>query len=81
MNEAKDKAELAKAPGNNKKEKAKVEGEDLLDDNAPETKDKTDFEGEDADGKNKEIGYNLRESDDEASEDSALEESDDVKKK
>jgi hypothetical protein len=80
MNEAKDKAELAKAPGNNKKEKAKVEGEDLLDDNAPETKDKTDFEGEDADGKNKEIGYNLRESDDEASEDSALEESDDVKK-
>ena len=80
MNEAKDKSELAKAPGNNKKEKAKVEGEDLLDDNAPETKDKTDFEGEDADGKNKEIGYNLRESDDEASEDSALEESDDVKK-
>ena len=80
MNEAKDKSELAKAPGNNKKEKAKVEGEDLLDDNAPETKDKTNFEGEDADGKNKEIGYNLRESDDEASEDSALEESDDVKK-
>jgi len=62
MNEAKEKAAtMAKAPGNNKKEKGKVEGEDLLDDNAPETKDKTDFEGEDADGKNKEIGYNIRE--------------------
>jgi hypothetical protein len=62
MNEAKAKADaMAKAPGNNKKEKAKVEGEDLLDDNAPDTKGKTDFEGEDADGKNKEIGYNIRE--------------------
>jgi hypothetical protein len=62
VNEAKAKADaMAKAPGNNKKEKAKVEGEDLLDDKAPETKDKTDFEGEDADGKNKEIGYNIRE--------------------
>jgi hypothetical protein len=62
MNEAKAKADaMAKAPGNNKKEKAKVEGEDLLDDKAPETKGKTDFEGEDADGKNKEIGYNIRE--------------------
>ena len=76
MNEAKDKAELAKAPGNNKKEKGKVEGEDLLDDNAPDTKDKTDFEGEDADGKNDEIGYNLRES-----EEDSLSEADDVKKK
>jgi len=62
VNEAKAKADaMAKAPGNNKKEKAKVEGEDLLDDKAPETKDKTDFEGEDADGSNKEIGYNIRE--------------------
>ena len=62
VNEAKAKADaMAKAPGNNKKEKAKVEGEDLLDDKAPETKGKTDFEGEDADGKNKEIGYNIRE--------------------
>jgi hypothetical protein len=62
VNEAKAKADaMAKAPGNNKKEKAKVEGEDLLDDKAPETKDKTDFKGEDADGKNKEIGYNIRE--------------------
>ena len=64
VNEAKAKAKadaMAKAPGNNNKEKAKVEGEDLLDDKAPETKDKTDFEGEDADGKNKEIGYNVRE--------------------
>jgi hypothetical protein len=62
VNEAKAKADaMAKAPGNNKKEKAKVEGEDLLDDKAPETKGKTDFEGEDADGKNKEIGYNVRE--------------------
>ena len=62
VNEAKAKADaMAKAPGNNKKEKAKVEGEDLLDDNAPDTKGKTDFEGEDADGKNKEIGYNIRE--------------------
>jgi hypothetical protein len=62
VNEAKAKADaMAKAPGNNNKEKAKVEGEDLLDDKAPETKDKTDFEGEDADGKNKEIGYNVRE--------------------
>jgi len=62
VNEAKDKADaMAKAPGNNNKEKAKVKGEDLLDDKAPETKDKTDFEGEDADGKNEEIGYNVRE--------------------
>ena len=66
MNEGKgDKkgAQMAKAPGNNDKAKAKVEGEDLLDDKAPETKpkDKTDFEGKDADGKNPEIGYNLRE--------------------
>jgi hypothetical protein len=63
MNEAKDKKEkgdLAKAPGNNKKEKGKVEGEDLLAD-APETKDKTDFDGEDVDGEKYEIGYNLRE--------------------
>ena len=77
MNEGKEKAkgDLAKAPGDNKKEKAKVEGEDLLDDNAPDTKDKTDFEGEDADGKNDEIGYNLRES-----EDDSLVEADDVKK-
>jgi hypothetical protein len=61
VNEAKAKAAtMAKAPGNNKKEKAKVEGEDDLAE-APETKDKTEFEGEDADGKNKEIGYNLRE--------------------
>jgi hypothetical protein len=51
---------MAKAPGNNKKEKAKVEGEDNLAE-APETKDKTEFEGESADGKNKNIGYNLRE--------------------
>jgi len=65
MNEAKAKATtMAKAPGNNNKEKAKVEGENLLDDRAPETKDKTEFDGEDANGKNKEIGYNLRESDD-----------------
>jgi hypothetical protein len=62
VNEAKAKADaMAKAPGNSKKEKAKTEGEDLLDDKAPETKGKTDFEGEDADGKNKEIGYNIRE--------------------
>ena len=62
VNEAKDKADaMAKAPGNKNKEKAKVKGEDLLDDKAPETKDKTDFEGEDADGKNEEIGYNVRE--------------------
>jgi hypothetical protein len=62
VNEAKAKADaMAKAPGNSKKEKAKAEGEDLLDDKAPETKGKTDFEGEDADGKNKEIGYNIRE--------------------
>ena len=62
VNEAKAKAAtMAKAPGNNKKEKAKVEGEDLLDNKAPDTKGKTDFEGEDADGKNKEIGYNIRE--------------------
>ena len=63
MNEAKakeEKANLAKAPGDNKKEKGKVEGEDLLGD-APETKDKTDFEGEDVDGEKYEIGYNLRE--------------------
>jgi len=63
MNEAKAKADtMSKAPGNNKKEKAKVEGEDDLAE-APETNDKTEFEGESADGKNKEIGYNLREGD------------------
>jgi hypothetical protein len=62
MNEAKAKATtMAKAPGNNNKEKAKIEGENLLDNKAPETKDKTEFDGEDADGKNKNIGYNLRE--------------------
>lgn len=66
MNEGKgDKKEtqMAKAPGNNAKVKGKVEGEDLLDDKAPETKpkDKTEFDGKDADGKNSEIGYNLRE--------------------
>jgi len=61
VNEAKAKADaMAKAPGNNKKEKGKVEGEDDLAE-GPETKDKTEFEGKDADGKNKEIGYNLRE--------------------
>ena len=61
VNEAKAKAAtMAKAPGNSKKEKAKVEGEDDLAE-APGTKDKTEFEGESADGKNKEIGYNLRE--------------------
>lgn len=63
MNEGKDKKEegdLAKAPGNNKKEKGKVEGEDLLAD-APETKEKTEFEGEDVEGEKYEIGYNLRE--------------------
>lgn len=62
VNEAKAKADaMAKAPGNKKMEKAKAEGEDLLDDKAPETKGKTEFEGEDADGKNKGIGYNVRE--------------------
>ena len=61
MNEAKAKAAtMAKAPGNNMKEKAKVEGEDDLAE-GPETKDKTKFGGESADGKNKGIGYNLRE--------------------
>ncbi len=55
--------QMAKAPGGNDKVKGKVEGEDLLDDKAPETKpkDKTDFEGKDVDGKNPEIGYNIRE--------------------
>jgi hypothetical protein len=63
MNEAKKKDgndDLAKAPGNNKKEKGKVEGEKLLAD-SPKTKDKTNFDAEDADGEKYEIGYNLRE--------------------
>jgi hypothetical protein len=55
------KKNLEKAPGSNKKEKGKVEGEDLLDDNAPETKDKTDFKGKDAENSKYEIGYNIRE--------------------
>ena len=59
--EAKGNDTYAKAPGNDKMSKGKVEGEDLLDDNAPETKDKTDFEGEDADGNKYDIGYNVRE--------------------
>jgi len=59
--EAKGNDTYAKAPGNDKMAKGKVEGEDLLDDNAPETKDKTDFEGEDADGNKYDIGYNVRE--------------------
>ena len=78
MNEGKDKKEegdLAKAPGNNKKEKGKVEGEDLLAD-APETKDKTEFDAEDADGEKYEIGYNLREGNEEG-----LDESEVLKKK
>jgi hypothetical protein len=39
---------MAAAPGNDNKAKGKVEGEELLDDNAPETKNKTDFDGKDA---------------------------------
>lgn len=55
------KGNLAKAPGSDKMEKSKAEGEDLLDDNAPDTKEKTDFDGKDAEGKKYGIGYNLRE--------------------
>jgi len=55
------KGNLAKAPGNDKMEKSKVEGEDLLDDKAPETKKKTEFDSQDAEGKKYDIGYNLRE--------------------
>jgi len=55
------KKNLATAPGSHKKEKAKAEGEDLLSDNAPETKKKTEFDGKDAEGSKYEIGYNIRE--------------------
>jgi hypothetical protein len=55
------KKNLASAPGSNKMEKSKVEGEDLLSDNAPETKEKTEFDGKDAEGAKYEIGYNVRE--------------------
>ena len=68
MNEASAKKEpkgndtYAKAPGNDKMEKSKIEGEDLMDDKAPETKKKTEFKGKDSEGKEKyEIGYNIRE--------------------
>jgi hypothetical protein len=89
MNEADKKKEgnddLAKAPGNNKKEKGKVEGEDLLAD-APETKDKTEFDAEDYEGEKYDIGYNLREEnigDDKDPEiiENSLEESEVLKKK
>jgi hypothetical protein len=55
------KKNLASAPGSNKMEKSKVEGEDLLSDNSPETKEKTEFDGKDAEGSKYEIGYNVRE--------------------
>lgn len=60
------KKNLETAPGSNKKEKGKVEGEDLMTDDAPETKDKTEFEGKDAKGSKYDIGYNLREGEAEA---------------
>jgi hypothetical protein len=55
------KKNLATAPGSDKKEKSKVEGEELLDDKAPETKEKTEFDGKDAKGTKYDIGYNIRE--------------------
>lgn len=60
------KKNLETAPGSNKKEKGKVEGEDLMTDDAPETKDKTEFEAKDAKGSKYDIGYNLREGEAEA---------------